>query len=261
MEVKKFTRKEIESRNSTSDAVIIIDNVVYDVTEFLEEHPGGMEVLLENAGKDASECFRRVGHSDFAFEWRQKFVVGEVVDEEKWEVRPREEPMYCEKPFTLSSLLDVWGPPLMLGLFATLVYVATRIRTTRRFKMVEKKFTRKEIVERNTKKDAVFIINNVVYDVTKFLDEHPGGHEVLVNAAGSDATESFLDVGHSYDAKELMRKFVIGEVVDEDRIEVQKQIVSWDDNKAEEESSFFSSWKFPVLLGLVITVLYSYLFA
>jgi cytochrome b involved in lipid metabolism len=40
-------------------------------------------------------------------------------------------------------------------------------------------------------------IHNKVYDVTKFLVEHPGGEEVLLDAAGAYATDSFEDVGHS----------------------------------------------------------------
>ncbi|XP_026758279.1 cytochrome b5 [Galleria mellonella] len=128
--------------------------------------------------------------------------------------------------------------------------------------MAQRKFTRKEIAERNNKNDAVFIIDNNVFDVTKFLDEHPGGHEVLLGVAGKDATEDFNDVGHSLDAKELMVKYKIGTLVDEDRVEVKKQSVTWTvKDEGEKESSFVSSWKFPVLLGILVTVLYTYLFS
>lgn len=123
-----------------------------------------------------------------------------------------------------------------------------------------KQFTRKEISQRNTKKDAVFIIDNVVYDVTPFIDEHPGGHEVLVNAAGKDASEDFDDIGHSLDAKELMKKFEIGELVQEDHIKRQKRTQNWDDSKSDSQSSFLGSWKFPLVVGILMTVLYSYLF-
>lgn len=123
-----------------------------------------------------------------------------------------------------------------------------------------KQYTRKEVSERNTKKDAVFIIDNVVYDVTPFIDEHPGGHEVLVNVAGKDASEDFEDIGHSLDAKELMKKFQIGELVSEDRIERQRRSFNWETNNTESESTFVGSWKFPLVLGILMTVLYSYVF-
>lgn len=42
--------------------------------------------------------------------------------------------------------------------------------------------------------------------------QHPGGEEVLLEQAGSDATESFEDVGHSTDAREMLNQFYIGEL-------------------------------------------------
>ena len=40
--------------------------------------------------------------------------------------------------------------------------------------------------------------------------KHPGGEEVLYEQAGKDATESFEDVGHSTDARELIKGYLIG---------------------------------------------------
>ncbi len=42
--------------------------------------------------------------------------------------------------------------------------------------------------------------------------QHPGGEEVLREQAGGDATESFEDVGHSTDAREMARSMLIGEL-------------------------------------------------
>uniref|UniRef100_A0A3Q4HZT9 Cytochrome b5 n=1 Tax=Neolamprologus brichardi TaxID=32507 RepID=A0A3Q4HZT9_NEOBR len=60
-----------------------------------------------------------------------------------------------------------------------------------------------EIEKQNSFKSTWIIIHNKVYDVTKFLEEHPGGEEVLREQAGGNATESFEDVGHSTDAREM----------------------------------------------------------
>ncbi|XP_072948078.1 cytochrome b5-like [Epargyreus clarus] len=121
---QRFTRKEIEARNRRDDAVIIIDNVVYDVTHFLDDHPGGVEVLLNNAGRDASRCFHDVGHSDDAKQWRQRFRLGEVVDEDRWEViREQAAAPDTEHELTLSGLINVWAPPLFMGALAILAYI------------------------------------------------------------------------------------------------------------------------------------------
>ena len=42
--------------------------------------------------------------------------------------------------------------------------------------------------------------------------QHPGGEEVLREQAGGDATESFEDVGHSTDAREMAADMMIGEL-------------------------------------------------
>lgn len=49
-----------------------------------------------------------------------------------------------------------------------------------------------------------------VYDVTKYLDDHPGGAEVLLDVGGQDADEFFEDIGHSNDAREELKKHLVG---------------------------------------------------
>ncbi|PAA74884.1 hypothetical protein BOX15_Mlig002619g2 [Macrostomum lignano] len=73
-----------------------------------------------------------------------------------------------------------------------------------------------EIAAHKSSESCWLVINDKVYDVTKFLEEHPGGEEVLLEQAGGYATEPFEDVGHSTDARELMAKYLIGEVVEKE---------------------------------------------
>lgn len=46
--------------------------------------------------------------------------------------------------------------------------------------------------------------------MTKYLHDHPGGADVLVEAAGMDASEAFDNAGHSEDAFEIMEQYRIG---------------------------------------------------
>ncbi|XP_031470945.1 cytochrome b5 isoform X3 [Phasianus colchicus] len=78
-------------------------------------------------------------------------------------------------------------------------------------------FTLEEVGKRNSNREAWLVIHGRVYDVTRFLEEHPGGEEVLLEQAGRDATESFEDVGHSTDAREMLKQYYIGEVHPDDR--------------------------------------------
>ena len=77
--------------------------------------------------------------------------------------------------------------------------------------------TREEVKKHNNRDSVWFIIHNKVYDVTKFMDEHPGGEEVLLEQAGKNASEIFEDVSHSADAKETMKKYLVGELPESER--------------------------------------------
>ncbi|KAF8379951.1 hypothetical protein HHK36_027417 [Tetracentron sinense] len=69
-----------------------------------------------------------------------------------------------------------------------------------------------EVEKHNQTKDCWLIISGKVYDVTPFMDDHPGGYEVFLSASGKDATNDFEDVGHSDSAREMMDKYYIGEI-------------------------------------------------
>jgi len=45
------------------------------------QHPGGDEVLVEEAGKDATEAFEDVGHSDEAREQLKPLFIGDFAGE------------------------------------------------------------------------------------------------------------------------------------------------------------------------------------
>ncbi|OTB09504.1 hypothetical protein M426DRAFT_316047 [Hypoxylon sp. CI-4A] len=70
--------------------------------------------------------------------------------------------------------------------------------------------TYQDVAEHNTKKDLFLVIHDKIYDSTKFIDEHPGGEEVLLDVGGQDATEAFEDVGHSDEARETLEQLLVG---------------------------------------------------
>lgn len=104
-----------------------------------------------------------------------------------------------------------------------------------------KKYSFAEFKEIANAKNPWIVINDCIYDVKEFLNDvcptingclfstlllitylffyyfslqHPGGEEVLLEQAGKDATEEFEDVGHSSDAREVMQKYKIGELIE-----------------------------------------------
>uniref|UniRef100_A0A8C6AWB5 Cytochrome b5 n=1 Tax=Monodon monoceros TaxID=40151 RepID=A0A8C6AWB5_MONMO len=110
-----------------------------------------------------------------------------------------------------------------------------------------KYYTLEEIQKHNHSKSTWLILHYKVYDLTKFLEEHPGGEEVLREQAGGDATENFEDVGHSTDARELSKTFIIGE------LHPETLITTIDSN-----SSWWTNWVIPAISALVVALMYHF---
>ena len=71
--------KEVSSHDSDSDCYVIIDSKVYDVTDFLSQHPGGADKLLLYAGRDATAAFNELGHSSEARGMLKKYFVANLL--------------------------------------------------------------------------------------------------------------------------------------------------------------------------------------
>merc|ERR1711872_983860 len=61
------TLDEVADHCMPCDAWMVVYDRVYYVTDYLMQHPGGEDVMLEYIGHDATNAFRSVGHSRAAF--------------------------------------------------------------------------------------------------------------------------------------------------------------------------------------------------
>jgi len=75
---------------------------------------------------------------------------------------------------------------------------------------MSKEYTYTEVAAHSSKKDLLLVIHDKVYDTSSFVDEHPGGEEVMLDVGGQDATEAFEDVGHSDEAREILEGLLVG---------------------------------------------------
>lgn len=69
--------------------------------------------------------------------------------------------------------------------------------------------------------------------------QHPGGEEVLLEQAGKDATENFEDIGHSTDARTMMKDYMVGELNDEDKTDREdKGAKKWGEDDSPENAGW-----------------------
>lgn len=72
---------DVDSHNSESSCYVTIGTKVYDITEFLEDHPGGGELIVEYGGKDVAKIMadeQSHTHSESAYEVLDDCLIGYV---------------------------------------------------------------------------------------------------------------------------------------------------------------------------------------
>ncbi|MBS3146638.1 cytochrome b5 domain-containing protein [Candidatus Woesearchaeota archaeon] len=112
------------------------------------------------------------------------------------------------------------------------------------------KLTIAELSTHNTNTNCWIMIRNKLYDVTNFLNKHPGEAKAIIPYCGKDATQAFQTKGspsgkiHSNNAESLLLSFYIGDLNQEiseqtlqEKLNSSKSInnASGDDEEDEED--------------------------
>ncbi|CAG9988726.1 unnamed protein product [Clonostachys byssicola] len=78
MNLPTYTMDEIAAHNTIADLWVVIDNDVYDMTEFQHKHPGGYKVMRAVAGKDATKKFNKHHRRAVLAPKRETLLIGTV---------------------------------------------------------------------------------------------------------------------------------------------------------------------------------------
>jgi len=78
---------DIKQRVTKGDKLIVIENVVVDVRDFVDQHPGGRQTLLNILGRDVTSLFKGVDaehqHTKEAYRFLESMRVGVVREDHK----------------------------------------------------------------------------------------------------------------------------------------------------------------------------------
>ena len=69
-----------------------------------------------------------------------------------------------------------------------------------------------EVKKHNTSKDCWVTINNNVYNVTNYINQHPGGTATISDYCGHDMTQAFLSQRHSALADQQHAGMLLGKI-------------------------------------------------
>jgi len=80
-ELDVYDMIDVRKHDSESDAWLVIDGFVHDITAFLYDHPGGKDILMDHLGKDATKiftCEKVHVHGAVAYKMLAKYRIGVV---------------------------------------------------------------------------------------------------------------------------------------------------------------------------------------
>ncbi|KAM3069340.1 Osmotic growth protein [Clarireedia jacksonii] len=75
---KEYTMEEVAKHNTKEDLWVVVKGVVMDVTNWLDEHPGGPQALMNFMGRDATEEFEMLHDDEVIPKYAASQVIGRV---------------------------------------------------------------------------------------------------------------------------------------------------------------------------------------
>ncbi|GAM18566.1 hypothetical protein SAMD00019534_017410, partial [Acytostelium subglobosum LB1] len=76
---ESFSVEEVAKHDTVEDAWVTLDGNVFDVSQFIYDHPGGSEIVAPHLGKDISQVFlddTEHEHSETAYNMLQRYKIG-----------------------------------------------------------------------------------------------------------------------------------------------------------------------------------------
>jgi len=76
--LKSFSQSEVSSHSKSDSLWVVVDEDVYDLTKFQDEHPGGKKILQRVAGKDASKQFWKYHNEGILKKYKAQLHIGSL---------------------------------------------------------------------------------------------------------------------------------------------------------------------------------------
>ncbi|RDA91525.1 hypothetical protein CP533_4364 [Ophiocordyceps camponoti-saundersi (nom. inval.)] len=75
---KEFTMEEVAKHNKKEDLWVVVKGVVMDLSDWLDEHPGGPQAIMNFMGRDATEEFEMLHDDEVIPKYAPRQVIGRV---------------------------------------------------------------------------------------------------------------------------------------------------------------------------------------
>lgn len=206
-----LSTSEIAKHNRANNCWILVSGKVYNVTGSINSHPGGANEIVKFCGADATAAFqtkdgRGNNHSTTAYAMLANYFVGnlnQILSTGKNSPAKPTQAVNTQPTIKNSEALNS-NPPSTSQPVATIPASAVPLTIT-------------EIAKHNSANNCWLLINNKVYNVTSYINSHPGGANEIIKFCGTDATSAFQTKdgrgnNHSSAAYAMLSSYYIGDL-------------------------------------------------
>eukprot|EP00462_Mataza_sp_D1_P027126 CAMPEP_0175176190 /NCGR_PEP_ID=MMETSP0087-20121206/33659_1 /TAXON_ID=136419 /ORGANISM="Unknown Unknown, Strain D1" /LENGTH=1777 /DNA_ID=CAMNT_0016467961 /DNA_START=123 /DNA_END=5458 /DNA_ORIENTATION=+ len=151
-----YSAATLAQQNTQSSCVLALNGHVYDLTGYIDGHPGSKATILPHCGSDATDAYNAVAS-------------------------------HTKKPYSPANpdlaILCVGGK--VTGVLTT--KSPTTTPPTPKLSTIDGA----EVIKHANPADCWVVIDNVAYDLTTYAGQHPGGDSIIFYYCGKDATGAF----------------------------------------------------------------------
>jgi len=207
-----LSASEVAKHSKASDCWQIVSGKVYNFSSYLNQHPGGAEIIIGYCGQEATSAFSTKGnqgsnHSDFAWKLLGKYLVGDLNQKIS---APGSAPAGSQ-PQTNSQPV-----PSAPAVKAPTVVQPPKATTPPANSGTNINLTAAELARHSTAGSCWLLVSGKIYDVSSYLSKHPAGAGAITPYCGKESTAGFTGSGgghvHSSYASGLLSKFYIGTI-------------------------------------------------
>lgn len=176
-----YTIAEVQKHSSPNDCWSVVSANVYDLTQWIPQHPGGSGVIEAMCGTDGTTMFnsQHQGSSSAAAALAQ-FLLG-----------PLGGGGAAAAPASSAAAAPASSAAASSGTTGT--------------------YTMADVAKHSTATDCWSVVQGIVLDLTQWIPQHPGGPGVIEAMCGTDGTTLYNSQHQgSEDAAEVASQFALG---------------------------------------------------
>ena len=155
-----LTMADVAAKNTVDNCWVVVKGIVYDLTGYANSHPGGAINIANICGTDASNAFNNQHGGQ-------------------------------SKPNNVLAGFEFGAIGASATSRAPAASAATPKATTPSAAKPSTSLTLADVAKRNTPAECWAVVSNTVYNLTPYINSHPGGAKNITNLCGSDATSAF----------------------------------------------------------------------